>query len=111
VAAHHCEQLLMAVGDIALVVGLVVRLHHLITRVFGDPVHAERADVEVAADEMEVAPARTLAVCGVRIVWVDVRRTNDVGETDGTEWRMARISHLANLARGQAEVKAADVAP
>jgi len=70
-----------------------------------------RTNTSVPADEMEVAPARTLAVCGVRIVWVDVRRTNDVGETDGTEWRMARISHLANLARGQAEVKAADVAP
>ena len=36
VPAHHREQLLVAVGEIAFVVGLVVRLHHLITRVPGD---------------------------------------------------------------------------
>jgi hypothetical protein len=38
-----------------------------------------RTNTSVPADEMEVAPARTLPIGGVRIVWVDVGSSDDVG--------------------------------
>jgi hypothetical protein len=64
-----------------------MRLHHLIARVPGDPVHAERANVEVAANEVEIARAHTLPIRGVRIGRVDVRRPNDVGQQHGSKRR------------------------
>jgi hypothetical protein len=59
---------------------------------------------------MEVARAQTLPIRGVRIVWVDVRRPNDVGKEHGTERRLAWISHESNLAGHHAQVNPAIVA-
>jgi len=92
----------MAVGEIGLVVGLVVRLHHLVARVARDAVYPECSDVEVAADEMEEP------ICMGRIGWIDVLRHIDVGKADGTERSVARLGHLANLAGRQVKVNAGD---
>ena len=107
VPAHHREQLLMAVGELGLVVALVVGLHHLVARVPRDPVHAERPDVEVPAHQMEVARARTLAIGRVRVIRVDVRRQGDLGQRHGAEGRCAWIGHRPNLAGHRAEVNLA----
>jgi hypothetical protein len=47
---------------------------------------------------------------GVRIVWVDVRRSNDVGKQHGTERRFTRTSRENNLAGHYANVNPAIVA-
>src|SRR5438552_651704 len=99
VPAHYGEQLLVAVRAVDLVVALVVRLHHLITRVPSDPVDPEGSNVEVTADQMEIP------IGGVRILRVDVRRSNDVLEENGTERRLARVGHAHNLAGRDAKVK------
>jgi hypothetical protein len=98
VAADHREQLLVAVGEVGLVVGLVVRLHHLVARATRDPVHPEGMNVEVAADEMEVPRAGALPLRGVRIVWVNVRRPDDIRKQHGTERRFVRVTHDAKFA-------------
>src|SRR5437870_8161232 len=90
----------MAICEVALVVGLVVRLHHLIARVPRDPVHPERADVEVAADEIEES------IRVGRVVGIEVLRPNNVGKQDGPERCAAWISHAATFASRQAKINA-----
>ena len=53
VPGHDDEEFLVAVRLVLLVVGLVMRLDHLVAGVSGRGVDAERLDVEVPPDQME----------------------------------------------------------
>ena len=73
----HGEELLVAVRLVLLVVGLVMRLDHLVAGVTGRGVDAERPDVEMATDEME------LAVVDVVVLGVDLFQGVHVGQANG----------------------------
>ena len=92
VPGHHHEELLVAVRLVRVVVGLVMRLDHLVAGVSGDGVDAECLYVEMAADEMERAGV------DVGVPGVDLRQGVDVGQADGAIRCGARIAHAADTA-------------
>ena len=79
----------MAVRLVLLVVGLVMLFDHLVTGVSGRGVDAERLDVEMATDEME------LAVVDIGVPGVHLGEGVHLGQADGAVRCAAGIAHGA----------------
>lgn len=67
-------------------------LDHLVAGVAGCRIDAERLDVEMPTDEVEVA------VVDVRVPGSDLTEDVHVGQADGAVRRAARIAHGADTA-------------
>src|SRR5436190_20087512 len=88
----------MAVGEIGLVVRFVVRLPISSPAFPAIPFTSNaRMSSGGGRDGSRARPHPPHR--GVRIVWVDVRRPDDVGKAHSTEWRVPRVARASNLIR------------